>query len=78
MLAGDVVWIPAGVKHWHGAAANAGVTHIGIQESVDGKSVEWMEKVSDEQYRQAGAQPGVAGSAASGAGMAEKFRRRRG
>ena len=47
---GDVVWIPPGIKHWHGAAAGASMTHIGIQESVDGKTVEWMEKVSDEQY----------------------------
>jgi len=47
---GDVVWIPPGVKHWHGAAATTGMTHIAIQEQVDGKAVEWMEKVSDEQY----------------------------
>jgi len=47
---GDVVWIPPGVKHWHGATATTGMTHIAIQEQVDGKAVEWMEKVSDEQY----------------------------
>ena len=47
---GDVVWIPPGVKHWHGATATTSVTHIGIQESLNGKSVEWMEKVSDAQY----------------------------
>ena len=47
---GDVVWIPSGIKHWHGAAADTTMTHIGIQESLDGKTVEWMEKVSDEQY----------------------------
>src|SRR6516164_2387951 len=47
---GDVVWIPPGVKHWHGAAATTGMTHIAITESLDGKNSEWMEKVSDEQY----------------------------
>src|SRR5262245_5839689 len=47
---GDVIWIPPGVKHWHGATATNGMTHIAIQEEVDGKNVEWMEKVSDEQY----------------------------
>ena len=49
---GDVVWIPPGVKHWHGAAATTGMTHIAITESLDGKNSEWMEKVSDEQYHQ--------------------------
>ena len=48
---GDVVWIPPGVKHWHGAAPTTAMTHIAIQERIDGKVVEWMEKVSDEQYR---------------------------
>lgn len=48
---GDVVWIPAGVKHWHGATPTAAMTHIAIQEQLDGKVVNWMEKVSDEQYR---------------------------
>jgi len=47
---GDVVWIPPGVKHWHGAAPTTAMTHIAIQEHVDGKTVDWMEKVSDEQY----------------------------
>lgn len=47
---GDVVWIPPGVKHWHGATATTGMTHIAIQEHLDGKVVDWMEKVSDEQY----------------------------
>ena len=50
MRPGDVVWIPPGVKHWHGAAATTGMTHIAITESLDGKNSEWMEKVSDEQY----------------------------
>jgi 4-carboxymuconolactone decarboxylase len=48
---GDVVWIPPGVKHWHGATASTSMTHIAIQESLNGKTAEWMEKVSDEQYR---------------------------
>jgi quercetin dioxygenase-like cupin family protein len=48
---GDVVRIPPGVKHWHGATATTGMTHIAIQESEGGKNVEWMEKVRDEQYR---------------------------
>lgn len=48
---GDVVWIPPGVKHWHGASATNGMSHIAIAESLDGKSVDWMELVSDEQYR---------------------------
>ena len=48
---GDVIWTPAGVKHWHGAAPNTAMTHIAIQEQLNGKAVEWMEKVTDEQYR---------------------------
>jgi quercetin dioxygenase-like cupin family protein len=48
---GDVVWIPPGVKHWHGATTTTGVTHIAITEHLDGKVAEWMEQVSDEQYR---------------------------
>ena len=47
---GDIVWIPPGQKHWHGAASNTAMTHIGIVEQLDGKSAEWMEKVSDAQY----------------------------
>jgi 4-carboxymuconolactone decarboxylase len=47
---GDVVYIPAGQKHWHGAAPNSSMAHIAIVEQLDGKSVEWMEKVSDSQY----------------------------
>jgi quercetin dioxygenase-like cupin family protein len=47
---GDVVWIPPSVKHWHGAAPTTAMTHIAIQEKLDGKAVEWMEKVTDEQY----------------------------
>ncbi|MBI1356354.1 MAG: cupin domain-containing protein [Acidobacteria bacterium] len=48
--AGDVVWFAPGEKHWHGAGPATGMTHIAIQESLDGKVVEWMEHVSDEQY----------------------------
>ena len=47
---GDVVWFPPNVKHWHGAAPTTAMTHIAIQEALDGKAVEWMEKVTDEQY----------------------------
>jgi quercetin dioxygenase-like cupin family protein len=48
---GDVIWFPPGEKHWHGAAPTTAMTHIAIQEALDGKVVEWLEKVSDEQYR---------------------------
>jgi quercetin dioxygenase-like cupin family protein len=47
---GDVVWIAPGEKHWHGAGPATSMTHIAIQEHVDGKVVDWLEKVSDEQY----------------------------
>jgi len=47
---GDVIWFPPGEKHWHGATATTAMTHIAIQESLHGKPVDWMEKVSDEQY----------------------------
>ncbi len=47
---GDVVWIPPGEKHWHGATATTAMSHIAIQEQLDGKTADWMEKVSDEQY----------------------------
>ena len=49
--AGDVVWFPPGEKHWHGAAPTTALTHIAIQEQLDGKAVDWLEKVSDEQYQ---------------------------
>jgi len=48
---GDVVWIPPNVKHWHGATATTAMTHIAIQEKLNGSPVTWMEKVTDEQYR---------------------------
>jgi quercetin dioxygenase-like cupin family protein len=47
---GDVVWFPPGEKHWHGAAPTTAMTHFAIQEALDGKAVDWLEKVSDEQY----------------------------
>lgn len=47
---GDVVWIAPGEKHWHGAAPTTAMTHIAIQETLDGQAADWMEKVSDEQY----------------------------
>jgi len=48
---GDVVWFPPGEKHWHGATATTGMTHIAIVEKLNGKSAEWMEQVREEQYR---------------------------
>ena len=48
---GDVVWFEPGEKHWHGAAPTTAMTHIAIQEALDGKAVDWMEHVSDEQYQ---------------------------
>ena len=47
---GDVVWFEPGERHWHGATSPTAMTHIAIAEALDGKSVDWMEKVSDEQY----------------------------
>jgi quercetin dioxygenase-like cupin family protein len=48
---GDVVWFPPGEKHWHGATATTAMTHVAIQERLDGKTVDWMETVSDEHYQ---------------------------
>jgi quercetin dioxygenase-like cupin family protein len=47
---GDIVWSP-GLRHWHGASPTTAMTHIAIQESINGKNVDWMEKVRDDQYR---------------------------
>lgn len=47
---GDIVWFPPGEKHWHGATATTAMTHIAIAEAQDGKSVDWLEKVTDAQY----------------------------
>jgi quercetin dioxygenase-like cupin family protein len=49
--AGDVIWCPPNHRHWHGATPTTAMTHIAIQEALNGKVVEWMEQVSDEQYR---------------------------
>ena len=48
---GDIVWFAPGEKHWHGATATTAMTHIAIAEALDGKSVDWLEKVSDDQYQ---------------------------
>lgn len=48
---GDRVWIPPGVKHWHGGSPTQGMAHVAIAEAQDGRSVTWMEQVSDAQYR---------------------------
>jgi quercetin dioxygenase-like cupin family protein len=50
---GDVIWTPPGEKHWHGARPDSSMTHIAIQEALDGKVVDWMEKVSDDEYNRA-------------------------
>ncbi len=50
---GDVVWCPPGEKHWHGASSTTPMSHIAIVEALDGRTVDWMEKVSDEQYQTA-------------------------
>jgi quercetin dioxygenase-like cupin family protein len=47
---GDVVWFPPGEKHWHGASAKTAMTHLAIQEQLDGKAVDWLEQVTDDQY----------------------------
>jgi quercetin dioxygenase-like cupin family protein len=51
VLPGDVVWFSPGERHWHWATASNAMTHIAIQEQLDGKTVDWEEHVSDEQYR---------------------------
>ncbi len=47
---GDVIWFPPGEKHWHGAGPDSAMTHIAVQEALDGKTVAWLEHVSDDQY----------------------------
>ena len=51
--AGDVIWCPPGHKHWHGATSTTAMSHIAIQEALDGKAVDWLEHVTDEQYQAA-------------------------
>ncbi|WP_375391963.1 cupin domain-containing protein [uncultured Sphingomonas sp.] len=48
---GDVVWFAPGERHWHGATATTGMTHLAVQEQLDGKAVDWLEQVSEEEYR---------------------------
>jgi quercetin dioxygenase-like cupin family protein len=48
---GDIVWFPPGEKHWHGASATTAMTHLAIQENLDGQVVTWLEKVTDDQYQ---------------------------
>lgn len=48
---GDIVWFPAGLRHWHGAAPDVAMTHIAVQEAIDGSAVTWLEQVSDADYR---------------------------
>jgi quercetin dioxygenase-like cupin family protein len=50
ITAGDVIWCPPQVKHWHGASPTTAMTHIALTGTINGKNVEWMEKVTDEQY----------------------------
>ena len=47
---GDIVWFPPGEKHWHGATATTAMTHVAVQEQLDGTAVDWLEQVSDDQY----------------------------
>ena len=74
---GDVVWFPPGEKHWHGATATTGMTHIAVQEALNGKTVEWLEQVSEEQYRSDGIALGTASRAARPSPWGEGARRRR-
>ncbi len=53
--AGDVIWCPPGGKHWHGASPDTAMTHIAIQEALNGRAVDWLEKVSDDEYAAAAA-----------------------
>jgi quercetin dioxygenase-like cupin family protein len=55
---GDVVWFPPAEKHWHGATATTAMSHIAVQEKLEGKNVDWLEKVTDAQYDQASTRPG--------------------
>jgi len=63
--AGDTIWTPPGVKHWHGASPASSMTHLAMQETLDGKAVEWLEKVTDADYNAAVAAAPAAASAAS-------------
>jgi 4-carboxymuconolactone decarboxylase len=74
MKAGDVIWTPPGVKHWHGATAATSVTHIAIQEHVNGKGVDWMEHVTDAQYGSALAQASTRDDVAGVAPALQRYR----
>ena len=65
--AGDTIWTPPGVKHWHGASPTSSMTHLAMQEALEGKAVEWLEKVTDADYSAAVATAPVAAAAASAA-----------
>src|SRR5437868_13131598 len=60
MRQGDIIRIPPGVKHWHGASSTSSVTHSAIQEEIDGRNVDWLEKVTEEQYAQGRSTTGAA------------------
>jgi len=68
---GDVIWCPPGHKHWHGATPSTAMTHIAVQESLNGKNVEWLEKVSDDEYLQGGQPSRQAVTGAAGAEFCE-------
>ncbi len=51
MRAGDTIWIPADVEHWHGAAPDTGMVHLAIQEAIEGSAADWLEHVSDADYQ---------------------------
>jgi 4-carboxymuconolactone decarboxylase len=70
---GDVVRIPPGLKHWHGASPDSAMTHLAIQERVDGKTVDWLEKVSDAQYGQPPAEAAAGASAPAQPTRAQKL-----
>lgn len=63
---GDVIWIPPGVKHWHGAAPTTAMTHAALAEAQDGRAVEWLEHVSDAQYHARTGAPGAAAASSAG------------
>jgi 4-carboxymuconolactone decarboxylase len=58
---GDIVWIPSGAKHWHGASPTSSMSHYAVSEALDGKSVEWLEKVTDQQYQAQAPAPAASG-----------------
>ena len=75
--AGDVVWCPPGEKHWHGATATTAMTHIALVERLDGNAVEWMEHVTDDEYRAANETRKGSGTSLDGEGSDPAVRRAR-